>query len=215
MAAETDWAAVEAVLVAQVCAGTGLAAGKVILEGQTLPSSLSGASVPGAGRPPLPYASVWHGDEDCLSFLAETLVSDNPDGHEGDPEAVPPVVGTELLVDHDVPSEFHVRVQVFTAEVRGNSAAPVLLSKFHNWLQTDTARDAFRAAGIGLIEAGTVQNLTGLVETRIEGRAVLDLRLRYRDGAREALTYISSVEVTPTINEVPGTPFTAPKPEGQ
>jgi hypothetical protein len=118
-----------------------------------------------------------------------------------------PVVGTELLIDYTTPAEFMLRVQVFTAEVRGNSAAPALLSKIHSYLETETARDALASAGLVVIDRGSIQNLTALVETRFEGRASLDIRMRFADGGQETATYIGSVELTPTVDEVTGTTF--------
>ena len=193
--ANFDWATAEQGLARIVATAGGFSAGKVIWEGQT------------ATRPALPYVSLSRSNEECLSFTAEQVVSANPHGHGGDEHATPPVIGTELLIDYYVDTEFHLRVQVFTAEVIGNNAAPAVLSRLHNYFDTDAALQALEAIGLVCVERASVVNLTGLVETKFEGRASLDIRMRTGDGGQEAVTYIGSVELTPKINGVTGTPF--------
>ena len=51
-----DWQTAENKLAQLVALAAGLPVGKVLWEGQTLPSGLSNAAVPGSGRPALPYA---------------------------------------------------------------------------------------------------------------------------------------------------------------
>jgi hypothetical protein len=196
--ANQNWEAVENAIAAAVLAASSFSPGKVIWENQT------------AQRPALPYVSLFRDNDERLSWSTEQIVSDNPDGHKGDPDANPPVVGTELLIDHKVDSEFHVRVQVFTAETRGNNAAHSVLSKIRNYFDTDAARRTLDAVGVATIERGSVMNISALVETRFEGRAALDIRFRTADGGQEINTYISSARITPTIEDVEGAPFDAP-----
>lgn len=193
-----DFQALENVIAQVVASAAGLPTGKVIWEGQTCP------------RPALPYASLWRDAEECLSFTTEQWQEANPSGVVGDPDATPPTIGTELLLNHRVPAEFQLRVQVFTSAVRGNSAAHALLGNVHNAFHLESVKAKFEAVGAVVVDPGTIQNLTGLVETKIEGRASLDVRIRFVESFGETATYIESVEVTPTIDGVEGNPFNAP-----
>ena len=120
------------------------------------------------------------------------------------------VIGTELLIDYSAPSEFHLRIQAFTSGVKGSSSAPALLSAVHNGFDVESVRDTLRAAGLVVIERGIVQNLSALVEVKTEGRASLDIRFRFADGAQEITTFIESVKATPILDGTTGQPITAP-----
>lgn len=120
------------------------------------------------------------------------------------------VIGTEILDRHAVPAETTLRVQIFTSAVKGSGSAHALLVKVRNALDLEGVKLDLVTVGAVVVESGTVQNLTGLVETKIEGRASLDVRIRFTDGADESATWIESAEVTPTIDDVEGDPFNVP-----
>jgi hypothetical protein len=190
-----SWADLEAAIVSAV--KLALPATTVIWEDQ------------GANRPALPYLSLRVSDEECLSELPEQIPATNPTGAVGT-VGPPIVVGTELLLQRRVPSEFQLRVQAFSAAVVGVSSARALLATMHNGLDLTSCRDVLTAVGLAIVERGVVQNLSGLIETKFEGRAALDIRMRYTDGVDETATHISTAEITPTLNGVVGTKFTVP-----
>jgi hypothetical protein len=106
-----------------------------------------------------------------------------------------PIVGTEVLRTYSLQVEAHLRVQAYSVAVKGATFAGALLNTLRNQLETDTVRAALRAIGLYVVDRGPVHNLTGLIETRFEGRAALDLKLRLEDGAVETPTYISRANV--------------------
>ena len=167
-------------------------------------ASATGLSVVWEGanalRPALPYVSLWHDSEECLSPVSEDLVSDNSAGHAGDPSSTPPVIGTEILVTHKTPSEFHLRVQVFSATSRGTGSAGAIMSAIHNLFDLYAVHDALEAIDIVTVDRGTIQRFCTLVESKLEDRAVLDIRFRFTDGISETSTYIETLASSEEID---------------
>lgn len=92
--------------------------------------------------------------------------------------------------------EFHVSVQAFSAAtVRGNTAR-AQLARVQNALRLPSFRDALDEVGLSPFDAGTVRNVTELVGTKFEGRAVLDVRFYVADTVSEFVGYIDDVETT-------------------
>ena len=205
-----DWAAFENTIAGVVATASGLATGKMFWEGQTPAGALTSPAVAGAGRPALPYATLWREGPTRVSPFVESSQKDNPGGHVGDPTAHPPLIGTELLQTVRVPAEIRVRIQMFSSTVRGAGAAHALLAEVASAQELDSVRDILGAAGVDCVERGPVSNLSDLIETRIEGRASMDLRMRVMVSAQETMTWIEHVVATPIIDGVTGAPITAP-----
>lgn len=162
----------------------GWSAGKVVWENQS------------QNRPALSYLSLWAGGLKRLSPVTSSWIGPNPDGYSGNPEANPPLVGTEIREEHLVPSEFTLRVQAHSASVMGSQSADKLLRKVVNALDLSNTRYLLQQLGVVLVETGPVMSIPAMVETRFEGHAALDIRLRIVDGGSGVGTYISSAEAT-------------------
>lgn len=194
-----DWTGLETSLPPIIAGAAGLSAGKVIWESQSSP------------RPALPYVSLWHTQAARLSPLPEVLSSVNPAGVPGNPAANPPTIGTELLSEYRAPSEMVLRVQAYSASPLGASSAEKLLQTLSLALDLSAVRSSLETLGLVVVDRAPVIALPSLVETRFEGHAALDIRLRLLDGVSEAGTYIGQAEITPRYNGTAGAPFRAPE----
>ncbi len=172
-----DWQAVENTLQAWAVRASGLPDPKVVWDGQ------SGA------RPKAPFVTLHRTGAHDLAPLPEIVVSDNPD-------ATP---GAEILIDTIAQAEFLLTVQVFTVPTVGPQAAQAIAQSMRNRLGAESEFAYFDGAGLAIVETGTVQNLTGVLDTEFEGRASFEVRLRIADGFEESATYIETVETTGTI----------------
>lgn len=113
--------------------------------------------------------------------------------------------GEEVEVTVQGSRSFSLSVQCF-----GNSdkSARAILSKVQTALSLPSVREGFEAAGISSYEMSPVQNITALLETSFEPRAVMDIGFYCSEEVSERTTYIGSVEVEDEINE---TTFTIPE----
>ena len=173
-----DLASYENVLHDWLAAKTGL---KVILGDQ------GGPRPGGAG-----YATLKVTEGQTLGQPAEVRRGDNPapSGNGGD----------EVEFDAILRGEVLAQVQVFTTATTGNSSARALLSAARAALELPSQRAAFRAAGLALIDRGTIQDVTALLETRFEGRAALQVRFHAVQKVSEFTGYIATVNVEPTFS---------------
>lgn len=90
--------------------------------------------------------------------------------------------------------ELSVSVQAFTPGVTGSSAGRGILSTVQTALALPSVRAALDAAGLTPFDVGSVRNISALVGTAFEGRAVLDVRFYTNDTASEFTGYIEDVE---------------------
>jgi len=157
----------------------------------------------GAPRPPLPYVALRHDGGSSASALTERMVSDNPDGQPGDPSAVPPSVGTELLLTEIEQVDFRLEVETFSPpEAVGAAHAVAIARGLRNALAKESVRNALEAAGVVVADrSGPVQNLTGLVETDFEGRALFEVGLRAAFCVADTSTYIETAQINGTLAE--------------
>lgn len=108
--------------------------------------------------------------------------------------------GADLRIETVAQQEIVITVETFTAATTGNGSALALLTRAKNALSKNSQIEAFDAAGIAVVDRGTVQNLTALLDTEFEGRASLDVRIRFVDGAEDLTTWIATAEVRSTFN---------------
>lgn len=142
-------------------------------------------------RPQLPYATIRVDPPDATGARDEVRVSLTP----GQP------AGAELTFETCSQAEFDLRVQVFTKTTRGDDSACRIATRLRNSLSKQSELAILSAAGVAVVDRGPVQNLTALLETRSEGRAALDVRLRTADGTTETETYIEHVKISINLSQ--------------
>lgn len=171
-----DFAAMENALHAWLTAETGV---QVILSRQ------------GGPRPGDSYATLRVSEGATHGFPAEVRrkVNPAPSGDGGD----------ELQQDAVLRKELVASVQAFTPADTGNASAQALLSRAQAGLEKPSRLEAFRAAGLALVDRGTVQDVTALLETRFEGRAALQVRFLVWDKVSDFTGYIATANVTPNL----------------
>jgi hypothetical protein len=103
-------------------------------------------------------------------------------------EITPTIIGTR---------EFTVTAEVYVPKDTGQGTASEYLENALLALNLPSQRDAFNAIGISLIDFADIVNVTALLETVWEGRAVVDIRFRASDSATDAPTgYINTANIT-------------------
>lgn len=109
-------------------------------------------------------------------------------------------VGQQMEISHSRPMNLSVRVQAFTPRTSGQWAVP-LLTKAAMDLELSTVRAGLRAAGLGLWDVGAVQNISGLMSTRWEGRASMELQCHVVATAQERMGYITEAGAAVSISQ--------------
>jgi hypothetical protein len=104
-------------------------------------------------------------------------------------------VGQEVELRVVVEEELGVSVQAYTSAKNGSTSAKALLAAAKLQLLLPSVHDALSAAGLALIEAGDTQDVSALLETGFQGRAVLDLRFLVTDEAAERTGYVDRLGI--------------------
>lgn len=171
-----NYTAIENALHEWATRSTGLAPARVVWEAQ------------GGPRPAHPFASL----------RLDTASSPGSEQRTRDADA--PVPGAEIVLEAIEQAEATVTLQVFTeTTTAGGGSAFALATRARNALGLDSYVENLDAAGVAVISRGSVQNLTGVLETKFEGRASLDVRVRFVDGAEDLTTWIETVETETTF----------------
>lgn len=172
-----DWSAIEQALVDWLHTETGLPVIWLDQTGPRLTTDFIGLSLAQGGSIGLP-AERRQGD------------NPNPSGQGGD----------EVEIDIVQRLRLSLTIQAFTASVTGSACARAQLIKAQTAIEKPSRRAALRAAGLVLEDRGTVQNTSGLLQTRFEGRALLQMSFSATDLASEFTGYIATVNVTPNFS---------------
>jgi hypothetical protein len=183
--AEADWNAIEDALQAWVAAASGLPGASVIWDDQIGP------------RPALPYATLHLEGGVTPGLFDEASWKANPDAEPTTPGVAGD--GDELIFETTNQEEFTVTVGVYTDATIGPSSARAIAVKIRAGLSLESRISALDAAGIAIIDRGTVQTLNLPRDTKTEGHAVFSTRLRIVDGTSETGTFIESVDVETDI----------------
>ena len=96
-------------------------------------------------------------------------------------------------------------LDLYSNSVYGDDHACSKMGLVLRALQTEAVLQPLRLAGIKLLSADTIQDLSALLDTRAESRAHLDLRLSTVDATSEAIGWIETAEVTATVTAPEGT----------
>jgi hypothetical protein len=175
-----DWSAIENALHALAVRRLGFANDHVIWDQQN------------GARPTVPFASMRIDNDTTQAGLDEVRPPR---------DATSPAPGADIVVETVKHTEFTCTVQVFGVAATGSSSPRALLIGLRNSLSLDSEIETLDAANLAVIEQGTVQNLTALLENDFEPRAVLAIRLRTADGAEDLTTWIETVEHVTELTE--------------
>lgn len=110
-------------------------------------------------------------------------------------------VPEQMEVSHSRPMTLSVRVQAFTPTTTGGLWAVPLLEKAATALCLRGVRDGLRAAGLGLFDIGAIQNVSGLMSTKWEGRAAMELQFHVMATAQERMGYITETQAAVSISQ--------------
>lgn len=155
-----------------VLAGSGLAADHVIFHQQT------GARPLDANN----FATIRIGDTNpvaCVDEVQETYNGAQPAGQE----IAQTVTGLRSV---------NVTVQFFGAPSTGDTKAQVQAQQTQVALALPSVRNALGAAGLTPYDTGRITNVTALIGTKFEGRAVLDMHFYVLEQITEQTGYITS-----------------------
>jgi hypothetical protein len=108
--------------------------------------------------------------------------------------------GTEVQTRVRRQLSFTLSVQAFTTALTGTANAVALLDAVQAQMRKRAQLDAFRAVGIALEDAGTVQDLSAVLQTDFEGRAAVDMTFRIASETLETTGYIETVNVATTLD---------------
>lgn len=174
-----NWVNFENGIQARVVAATGLATTKVIWENQNV------------DRPARPYVSMNIESAEESSPSQDVITYDNP----------VPTAGSEILIKNISQQVVEIRLTAFTTEVIGDSSARALLQKVRMHLSSESAQSALCALvePIGVLTTSNVQDASIVLETEVEGRAILTVRVMVGDENVEANTYIETVVNSGTV----------------
>ena len=173
-----NWATIQAAIVEWVKAGSGYASGRVIWKNQS------------KNRPASAGAAVDHIAIQLLSLrgVGEDEVVQTQDlSRVGNGSTT---VGTEILHTVRADKEMTLSVQCYTTSVVGSAQALAVLSKVQTSLRLESVRSGLTTAGVCPIDAGSLEDITGILDTDYEGRAVLTCRFSVTEEVTEFSTWI-------------------------
>lgn len=167
----------------EVMAALGYAASKVIWENQN------------GDRPLRPFVSLQTQSIEPLSPHFENSVTDNPT----------PSAGEEILVISKSQYRIDVQCTVFSSSAVGTSGALYLANRIYRHFGKDDTLTRLEdgTEPISVVRGSPAQDVSIVLDAKIEGRATLVLSFYLAMQDEEATTYIETVEQSYDI-----TPFT-------
>lgn len=143
-------------------------------------------------RPVRPFVELDDLDNDDVSMMTDDSITNTPS----------PTPGHEITLTAKGQAEITVQVRVFSSEITGSSNAFNIAQAIRSFFARESA-----TAGLGsiaLVERGTVRDVTLVLETEYEGRAVFNLKFRVADPDVETTTYIEHATVQTTVAQTTG-----------
>lgn len=135
--------------------------------------------------------TIWAGQNAPAPALTyATLRLSGPFGHGAELSSATNLsnpAGQEIEQTVSEQQEWSLSVQVY------GSGALALLAAAKLKLQLPSALEAVRAAGVAVVEAGDTQDVSALIGSQLETRALMDVRIRTVDQATERIGYIDRV----------------------
>lgn len=166
-----DFEAIEDALFDWVKAASGLADDYIFFDSQN-----------GVAPIPNPYVTIRIGDMPNIGVDAQT--------HEYNSGAS---AGHEIVFYTNGMRDLTVSVTAFTPDTVGSGSARTIAAKLQAYLALDSIRDPLNAAGLGVLDAGTVRWVPKLDDTDFEGRALLEVRFCLAQSASDTTGYIATV----------------------
>lgn len=185
-------------------------------------SGLPGTQVvwenPNVPRPARPFISLTIEDDGEIEPLGEESVIDNPNpdpptGGNAFPYTFPFVFlasfpsDNPILVQATDRPEISIRLTAYTNAPKSSAISPAftLLKAVRRALGGDAMTEQLDP--ITVLERGNVQNITVMLETGYEGRAVLDVKFGSIETQSDDANTIETVEVEVTVNDEEGNPI--------
>lgn len=159
---------------AQVVAATGFSGSKVVWANQT------------RDRPARPFVELSQLNEETTNFTEQ---------YQADTVGSPS--GEELTLYSKEHVEPTIQVRVFSNDVTGNDNAKNVAKKIRAYFGRDSTQVAL--GEIAVVNRGTVRDMSLVLETEHEGRAILDLKFRLSQIEEETTTYIQTVTVETNV----------------
>jgi hypothetical protein len=181
---------IKAAITAKLLSLTGLSSGKIIWD------------FPAQSGPALPYIDLSIESMKEIG-LKEEIVETNPTGTHGDPTANPPTIGTELLIKDRVPIQISLRIKYNKALTDSYQSAMAVLEE----LNLALAISDLASTGLSRLNSSAVQSLPRIHFTGYSGGAFFIAEFVTMVSLSRTSTYISEIEITPTIDTVEQDPF--------
>jgi hypothetical protein len=181
-----NWVAIEDAIRAAVLTSTGLAAGKVLWGDQD------------DNPPTKPFVKIRLGD---LNPVGLPSLNWDFTGSSTSTPTGPATPGEEIAFRSESQNELPVEIQVFTEATVGGTTARTIAAKLKGDLGLPTIRNALNAAGLGVLNVGSVRWVPAVRNANFEGRAVLDVLFSLCATASEKTGYIATYQATATVSE--------------
>ena len=165
------WATIENALRAWVKTGSGYADSKIIWVDQNGP------------RPANDFITLRIGDLVSLGAVDELRVTTNLANPNG----------SEIVLEVNGLREFTLSIQAFNTATVSTSTSREVLSKVQAALKLPSVRALLNAAGLGPFDMGSVKNISALLQTKFEARAILETRFYVNETVSENTGYINTV----------------------
>lgn len=166
-----NWQTVEQAIRTAVKAGTGLADAAVYFSPQD------------GARGDAPFVTIRLGGAQSLGSVDE--VQETTDLTQVGSEIETKVVGQR---------EFSVSIQCFTPKAVKDDSAKARLSRLQTYLSLPSVVDTLANAGLSVYDLSEVREISTVLDTKFEGRAILELRCYVAETATERIGYIDEVE---------------------
>lgn len=165
----TSWVPAQNALLAWVRAATGLDDQHVYLGEQDGMAALPGARV---------YVSIWDSVGQGVDGQAQTAV-----------DTVAKTVDLTSTGQRRVTVQFRCE----SPDATDDTSARALLERVQLWASMSTVRPAINAAGLGLLDIGTVRNMPKVMNAGWESHAILESSFCVIQTATETVPYIETV----------------------
>lgn len=104
--------------------------------------------------------------------------------------------GAEIEIKAEGPRELTLSIQCYGLSPIGSDSPRAVLSRVQTKLGLPSVKDALGAAGVSVFDKGRIQDLSEILDTGFEARALLEVRCYAVESATETSTYIKTVELT-------------------
>lgn len=177
-----DLGAIETLIQGQVKAALGFDDGHVIWANQT------------RNRPSRPFVELFNISSANVSPHTEFTQADNPESDGED--------GEELLLSAIEQVSMRIEVRVFSSAVTGSNKAFNLAQKIRSHFGKEAAVNAL--GDVAVINRENVQDVSIVLETEHEGRAVFTMTFGVANVEEETATYIEEAVIKTTIPQKSG-----------